>query len=370
MYIYILIASLLFLGYFANSKKYLSTMYIILFVFTALRNPYVMGTDGRSYLAFFNNIVPTLSNFKAYNHAYEIGYALLNSFVKTFSNEYFVFQLIYCVLATLLLVLVIKKTNLTYSEKCLLLFVYFCFRYFQNSMEFLRQNIAILFVWYAFLVFRESRDSNINKTKCFGAIGLGWLFHRSALFNYISVLLISFLKKKRIAFILAITAVASIILLSIGTPAINSIINAAILFGGERYKDYFIDGEVAYGLNWINYLLRWFFILLLALGLKLRFSNATEAEYLEFKKEKYFLILGCVAIMCGSINVGIFTRMLEYFMIGIYLSIVKSIYTFKGGAGRNIYLVGIYLAFIIILARNLHTISAGTYMNYELYPFR
>lgn len=153
MVYYLGIATLIFMGYFTskNSDKYLNAMLCILFVFIALYNPYITGTDGRSYRAYFKGNIPTLFHFSEYNHTYEIGYALLNSLAKTIHNDYFIFQLIYSFIAIFLLGLVLKKTKLADQEKILLLFVYFCYRFFQNNMEFLRQNIAILFIWLAVL---------------------------------------------------------------------------------------------------------------------------------------------------------------------------------------------------------------------------
>lgn len=51
MVYYLGIATLIFMGYFTskNSDKYLNFMLCILFMFIALHNPYLTGTDGRSY---------------------------------------------------------------------------------------------------------------------------------------------------------------------------------------------------------------------------------------------------------------------------------------------------------------------------------
>lgn len=101
MVYYLGIATLIFMGYFTskNSDKYLNFMLCILFMFIALHNPYLTGTDGRSYRAYFKTHIPTLSHFSEYNHTYEIGYALLNSLAKTIHNNYFTFQLIYSFIA-------------------------------------------------------------------------------------------------------------------------------------------------------------------------------------------------------------------------------------------------------------------------------
>lgn len=374
MVIYISIATLLFLGCFVKieNTKYIRSMFVVLFLFTALHNPYITGTDGISYRYFFDNFVPTLSSFGSYHHTYEIGYALLNSIAKTIKNDYFVFQALYCLISTVLLAAVVNKTGFDNKEKCLLLFVYFCFRYFQNSMEFLRQNIAILLIWYALLCFNQDNDNNVTRIKQFLTMGVAWLFHRSALFNFLIYPVVQFMRRKSASILLIITAILSAALLSIGTPIINRMINFAVAIGGERYSGYFIDGEIVIGLNWINYCLRWFFLLIFSYGINCTsvVNDTDETVYSSRDgSNQLILALSSLAIICGSINVGIFTRMLEYYMIGIYMSIVRSRDSFRDGASKNIYTICIYVAFIIILIRNLHTISGGTYLNYELYPF-
>lgn len=363
MVYYLEIATLIFMGYFTskNSNKYLNFMLCILFMFIALHNPYLTGTDGRSYRAYFKTHIPTLSHFSEYNHTYEIGYALLNSLAKTIHNNYFTFQLIYSFIAIFLLGLVLKKTKLADQEKLLLLFVYFCYRFFQNSMEFLRQNIAILLIWLAVLSISDYyQEKGKNKVKYVLTI-VAWTFHRSAIFNLILLPLIERLKGIDDKKLVVITSLVSFGFLLLGNGVISKIVQFAIIIGGERYSSYLISpGEVVPPINPVNYGIRYIFYIMYFLSIN---------NY-EYSKKKTVLVVASLAIICGSINQNIFTRLLEYYMIGIYIAIVKSKYLMTAGRSRNLYLLILYVVFMIILARNLLTVSSGTYMNYQLYPFK
>lgn len=363
MVYYLGIATLIFMGYFTskNSDKYLNAMLCILFMFIALHNPYITGTDGRSYRAYFKENIPTLFHFSEYNHTYEIGYALLNSLAKTIYNDYFIFQLIYSFIAIFLLGLVLKKTKLADQEKLLLLFVYFCYRFFQNNMEFLRQNIAILFIWLAVLSVNDYyQEKGKDKIKYLLTI-IAWTFHRSAIFNLILLPLIERLKRINAKKLVIITSVASFGILFLGNGVISKIVQFAIVIGGERYASYLISpGEVVLPINLVNYGIRYVFYIMYFLSI----------DNYEYSKKKTILVVASLAIICGSINQNIFTRLLEYYMIGIYIAIVKSKHLMTAGRSRNLYLLILYVAFMIILARNLMTVSSGTYMNYQLYPFK
>lgn len=362
MIYYLFVEFLIIIGFsIKNEKKndYLKFLMVVLFLFTALHNCYINGTDTISYRRFFNNSTPVLWNFTSYSHQFEIGYALLNSVVKTFINDYFAFQIVYCAISTTLLWFVIEKTGLEDNEKLLFLFVYFCFRFFQNSMEFLRQNIATLLIWIAILSINDlyQKNDEHNKTKYVYAVG-SWLFHRSSIFNVVVFAVLEKWKRVNKKNILIITCILSAISLLLSVTYLNYIIDFGLRIGGQRYEKYIIDGDSTIrGINFINYALRWFFFLL--------YFFAIDND--KYEKKRVVLAVSSIAIICGSLDVEIFTRLLEYYMIGIYISIVKSQYLFTN-KNRFIYKIFIFFVFTIILIRNLHTVSGGTYMNYELYP--
>ena len=137
MIYYVAIATFLFIGSFVKMPRvhYWVSM-LLLFFFTALRNVNLGGTDAISYQYFFNELVPTIDGFSQYKGRYELGYAFLNSFSKTLTDEYVVFQILYSALAIGLLSIVINNLKLNDRERCLFLFVYFCYRFYLNNNKF------------------------------------------------------------------------------------------------------------------------------------------------------------------------------------------------------------------------------------------
>lgn len=355
MIYYILIATIIFGGYLfgVKNERYINFNFVILFFFTAFRNPYLMGTDNISYRFFFENSVPFLKDFKNYSHNYEIGYALLNSIAKTIYNDFLFFQVLYTAVSIVLLYIIVKKLKLSNSEKCLFLFIYFSYRYFQNSMEFLRQNIATLLVWLMLIQLQDNDRPKYIKSIAVSVVG--WTFHRSALFSIIILTIVNKLKKINRWTLFGVTIVLSLILYRLPLGLINNLINVAIMVGGSRYSNYLIDeSATSISLNILNYLLRLVFYTFYIW----RFNK------IQYEKKGVIAAISSIAIIGGSVNLGIFTRMLEYAMIGIYVNITLSLRAFTKDS-RIIFAIILYVAFIIILIRNLHTISSGTYMNYQ-----
>ena len=351
MIYYIIIAIFLFLGFFSKAPKihyYLSIF--ILFVFTAFRDTYLGGTDAISYQSYFNNQIPTLGDLKSYTHVYEYGYAFINSMIKTFSSDYRVFQFFYTVLAIFLLHIVIKNLNLTNREKCLFLFIYFCFRFFLNNFVLLRQNIANLLIWIVILKYLDKpiqRSLTILST---------WFFHRTSVANIIIFQLLNIgrtVSKKKM---LIITAGISIIAILTSKLLINKLVEALIIFAGNKYEKYLVDGDLTIQFNIINFVIRWLVILFIYYYF----------DKIQNENKGILLYTGFLAIIIGSFNTEIFTRMLEYYMIAIYGSMTVS-YQAIPRSKQGIYLIGIFLVFITILIRNLYTTSLGMFMDYSFF---
>lgn len=365
MIYYVTLATIFFCGFFMKkgARKYLVFSLILLYVFSVLRDPYVNGTDGISYRKFFEFDVPLLAHFKEYMHGFEWGYALINSIAKTIYNDYFSFHVLYASISVVLLAIVVEKSGLEDNEKCLLLFTYFTFKYFRNAFEYMRQNIANEIIWIGFLTVTDSKKNNIlSKMRTlleYLWFYIAYLFHRSALFNLIIVPIVKKIRKIDKMKLTIGVAVISIICMGLSGPVINRLINIAISIGGERYEKYLIDGDTAVrGINIVNYLVRWFFVIMFLI----------QYRQLKYKKKDLIFAVSCIAIICGSMDAEIFTRMLDYYMIGIYIMMTLSCRGFKG-KWFYIYMILFYICFQILLIRNLYNTSGATYLNYQLYPF-
>lgn len=366
MFVYLFIALLLFIGYISKNtgKRYMIAMYLLLFVFTAFHNPYIMGTDGMNYISFFYNISANIFKIFDSQYRYEIGYVFYNVVIKMFTDSYFVFQFIYCAISTILLFCVVEKTGFSYREKCLLIYVYFCFRYFQNSMEFLRQNIAILLVWNSLLLMMYTKKRTGYFWKIFNyAVSnvLAWLFHRSAVLNIVIQPIIAFINKINVKKVVIITVISSVIILCFGSSIASRLISSITLLGNPCYEVYSSASDIG-SINWINYLIRLTFYIIYSINIVNRKKSSLG------NMDITILSISSIAIIIGSFNSSIITRFLEYYMIGIYMMIVKSIGTFRKGNSKKIYTLSVACILLVILIRNLFTVSGGTYLNYQFFP--
>lgn len=361
MALYIIIATAIIFGTFieGRSHRYYKFIIVVLFIFTALHNPLVNGTDPKNYMRIFGQIQP-ISSFSHNSYlfsSYGIGIPLLMSISKEIINDYFCFQLLYCALSTFLLYRVLNKAVVCNKDRFLVLFVYFCFRYFQNSMEFLRQGIAIELLWMAFI---NKNDDHKFKIYDIFLVILASAFHSSALIGLVIIPIERFVINRinHPSKMLYITILLSMIMFIIPTSFYSEIVHQIGRIVGNSFDRYIEDIGHGERLNIINYIVRVLFMFIFSLNI----------NGMYYKKKKTVFFLGCVAILIGSIRIAIFIRVLEYFMIALYIAIALGYKSFSRNS-QKIYIIVLWILFTILLIRNLHTVSGGTYMNYQLYPF-
>lgn len=230
---YILIATFIFLGFFyRKSSKWYITSLIILFIFTGFRDLSLGGSDAIIYRNFYENIVPNIYNLNGFESKYGFGYTFLNSILKTINGNYLFFQICYASITILLIHLIIKKLKLLDNEKCLFLFVYFCYRYVWNTFVLLRQNIANLLIWLLVLYFCDWVRKYRNSTF---VILLANIFHSTAIFNFVLFPILVLLKKYKPISKAIFTTIVSIILLLYSDQIFGNILDVVIKFSGERY---------------------------------------------------------------------------------------------------------------------------------------
>lgn len=351
MIMYILVATFFFAGFFLP-VRYQEVHYrlslVLLFFFTAFRNTDLGGWDAIHYQKFFFNITPQVTHILDYVYDYELGYAFLNFIVRMFTANYQIYQLIYTFLSVFLLSIVIKKTELSAGDKNLFLFIYFCYRFIWNNFILLRQNIAILIIWIAFLTFLE------KPIKYYLSIGISWFFHTTSVVNIFILKILNYFDKFNRKKLIVSCMIISLILIMFSEHIFNAIISFVSMWTGGKYNKYIIN-ESNESFNIINYLLRWFFVLF--------YFNYYNV--INIKNKDTIFYLGLCAALVGSINNGIVIRIVEYYMISIYVIISTSHQAFKG-IGKVLYLLLIYLAFIVILIRFLYTFYYGQLLEYSV----
>lgn len=351
MIYYISMSTLMFFGYFVkNRRSYYIFLIVILFAFTAFRNINLGGSDAISYQAFFRD-TPVLGDFfqNLGSYRYENGFAFVNSLSKSISNNYLVYQILYTFISTILLVRLISHLDMTYKEKCLFLFTYFCFRYFLNSFVLLRQNIANLIIWNLIV---DNWDG-IKKTAI--SIYISTLFHVTSMFNFIVWPLLLKLQKINKKYIFIGTIILSLFLLFAGSNIINTGINYFVRLVGPKYSKYIIEnGETVRGFNFIYYIIRFVIITLFYIFY----------DKINYDKKDILFYCGCVAIVVGSIDVEIFTRMMEYYMIAFYIMCTVIFRAFTREE-KSILIFIFFILMMIILIRSLYTTSGGLFLDYS-----
>lgn len=355
MIIYIVIATFLYLGFFISEKIqeiYYKISIAILFLFTAFRDISLGGTDAFAYQSFFYYKVPLLSDILNYDYDFEFGYALLNSAIKTIVNDYRFYQIIYCTLSTILLCIVIKKLELNKQERNLFLFVYFCYRYMWNVFVLLRQNIATLIIWIILLAFLD------KPIKYYFNAVITYFFHSSSVVNLINYPILKKMKNINKKILLIITICISVVFLIFSKSIFNSLTLFLIQITGPRYGKYFLDEQLTQGFNVFNYAIKWFFVLLF---------------YFNYEKIKYYnrrniLNISFIVLVLSSINTAIVNRMVEYYMIAIYVMIAICYRAFDKKM-KPLYIWSIYIIFIITLIRFLYTFTEGQLSSYSIFSF-
>lgn len=337
MLLYIGVATFLFLGYFYKKDRlwYIFSL-LLLFCFSAFRDLSLGGWDAKYYSDYYYS-VPPLTAYNGFQSKYEIGYTLFNSFLKIFSGSYAFFQIVYTAVTLFLLHIVINKLEFNDSEKCLFLFVYFCYRYIWNTWVLLRQNFANLIVWM--LIFSVFSLKGKKWIGVFIAIIISALFHSTAIFNLILFPFMLLIKKVNPKIILIFTTILSIILYFFGSTYMEKIFEIVTRFAGDRFEKYANDDA---GINAVNLLLRLSVMWLIGLNI----------ERINYKYIKEVFVAIAISVVLGSINVSIVVRFYEYYAIGVYVGIVTLIKIFRKKDSAMI-AIGIYLLMVIILIRYL-----------------
>ena len=355
MTVYVLVAIALLIGGMSKYKKVTYQVgVIILFLLTALRNPKLAGND---YYAYSNHfaLIPSLLQGKNIQDGYfEVGFNFFNALVKTFSNEYIVFQIAYSVLVFLLMYLVIKELQLKDGQKCLFLFSFFCFHFIWDTWVILRQNIADWIYWcLLILAYKCPRERKKRKwIFLFLAILLPMLFHSTAKLNIVLLPVMMMIGKVSSRKRLVWVPIISIFLFVAGDKLYNFALSLVLPYMRWDMIKYTMAES-----NQINFFIR--------LALFVLFTWRYEAE--EYPQKQLILDTFTMMVLIGSFNNVVTTRMYEYYAIGMYSSMSLILNSFE----RKSKLMAYFLygfAMIFILIRFVMTFDDGqAFIKYGLF---
>lgn len=352
---YIVVATFIFLGVlYKKGDGWFKFSVFVVWFFTAFRNTDLGGTDAYFYKRFFEN-VPDVFHLIGYKSVYGLGYTFLNSLVRTFTDNYLIYQVIYVSISILLLITIIEKSELLSNEKCLFLFIYFCYRYVYSTFVALRQNIADLIIWLLIILlfkYQEQRKKQISITLMM--LLLAFSFHSTSIFNVVTIPVYYFIRRCEPKLKMIWSTLVSIIIFIVSKPLGSSILNIVIKYAGTRYMTY-SDRVQGADINITNFIIRLFIVLLVG----------SLYHLISHKKKDEFYDAAIIAMFLGSFRIALATRYYEYFAVGMYgsLTVANRAFTFKS---RFIYYGLLYIFMMIILIRFLIIQDSGAYLNYRL----
>lgn len=357
------IALFLFLGAWTRYSRYFyySGM-ALLFFFVVMRSAYVSGNpDAYIYYSFFQRS-PSLKDFNFqfwdYNASWGFGwgYGLLNAIAKSISRDYFVFQFINAVLVFSLLSMILKKSELTYKDKCFFLFVYFCSKFIWYFFILLRQNVANLIIWYILIDYDKNRKKKFWYTvRDLMLILIAMSFHSTAaLFFIVYPFYIYLSKHAKGKSIVLLSLIGTFVLTFLSEFIFSSLMLVLSFIDSTHFSGSSYNMKVNGNVNYINYSLRICYLIVIYL-----YARAS-------KKYKNVLICSSLAVFVGGLNHELVIRIVEYFAIGFYFGLGKvrqEIGNKKNSELLVLFVLFVYLVFLLqyIMVNNTPLITYKFY---------
>lgn len=150
---FVLTFLILFLGIvlYKNKELYLSCVFGVFFILSAFRSVNV-GNDTIDYKILFDELsYQPIANF---SWRYEKGYLIYNRFLHYFSDNPQILFIVSALIICLGYMLFIKR----YSEiPWLSVYLFFMLRYFDLSMNVLRQSLAMVILFFGFYLLSENK---------------------------------------------------------------------------------------------------------------------------------------------------------------------------------------------------------------------
>lgn len=356
------VATLFYIGAWSKQAKTCFWIgFILIFLFTMFRGIEMGGTDAIIYNNFFKEIVPRLGDmdlkFWNYSNVYNFGwgYTTLSSIAKTIWDNYFSFQILYTIVCFGLLLIILYKLELSYKQKCMFVFVYFCYMFFWYFWGLLRQNISNLLIWIVIVDWKKERERKwLYYLRDYMIMYVAYLFHSTAIICFVLYpifILLQYMDDRKKAIV---TIGISCVMFLFGQRLIPVILKYMVMLAGQRYEMY-LD-YAGGGSNIINFALR----IGIVLFIFLKGNN--------LKKKENLFNASIIACIMGSLNISLAVRALEYFAIGNYGVIGFCGELFHGKSQKAVFMV-VYLLFITILIRYL--VVNGTYiLNYSFFDWK
>lgn len=296
----------------------------MIFVIIALLIPSIIAgirdyTIGTDVLLYGNNWFEIATEYqsiyqyimKAKEYSVGVGYAAINFIVSRFSSSPHMFYFVYEFLQLTVLYAAIESYKNKISVPFAFLIYYFLF--FNNSLNILRQAMAIVLVLYSYRFARDKKMVGFCIT-----IFLAYLFHSSAIVG-LAIYPICWAYRKNFIkkWVRPMIVVASLALI-VGYRFLFELLTKTNLIPGARYEKYLTQDII--GGRYIG-LAYWFVIILLLINIrkknKLKLEDASVLET--------FLFVSATFALLPFFGSALLSRVSYYFDIFqvVYLPVVS-----------------------------------------------
>lgn len=265
--------------------------FIVLFLLSALRSK-TIGNDTSEYLLLFNEI-NTDNDWLALSSRFEIGYLSLNKIVAYFSSNVQSILIVTSAISIYGYYRFIKKHSLSVFFS---VFLFFSLRYFDDSMNIIRQVIAMVLLF-------ESYNCLIQKKniKFFVFVVFAMTFHKTAIVFSIICLLTRFkLSLKNILLFVLVGIGLSIGFSSVFNYVINLFPTYAYYVDGEYFGETRTASIMILLINVVVLLMSYFI---------LKGKREIDKSYVL----QFYIVLTGTMITLVSLNFNLFDRIAVYF---------------------------------------------------------
>lgn len=273
-------------------------LFFIMTSFAAIRLN--VGSDYYNYYKRFNNVRKDMSLFTDILPTFD-GYKILSYIVKQFTNNEYA---IFCVVAIILYWFLFRLIKNEVEDKVAAFICYLYLGFFANSLNILKQCIAMMFVLCFYNMLREKK---IVRSVIFAL--LAFLFHYSALFALVIIGVITILEIKP-SYRFLFLGIISGLIFALFLPQVVTLLFKFVpsASGYEVYVDWRRNNQIRMVLAMVGMCFIYTFLLFVIVRNKDLIRKKNETRYYEIT----FLIIG-LCINIASLRIWVVQRLSLYF---------------------------------------------------------
>ncbi len=339
---------------YGKHKKELFTLadFVLFFIMTFLASIRLnVGSDYYNYYVIFNSVQRDIAITKDKIVA-QSGYYLLSYIIKQFTdNEYAIFAVIAVVLYGFLFHLMKDEVE----DRSAAFTCYLFLGFFANSLNLLKQCIAMMFVMCFYNMLRQK-----SFIRCAIFAILAIIFHYTAIFALVIIGVVTVIKicpSRKLFFIsLTLGALFALFLPQIIELIIRFVPSAS---GYEKYVNWRRNSQIRLVLGVIGTSIMYAYLLFILIRNRMQIKALSETRYLEIS----FLIIG-LCINLASTRIWVVQRIALYFYQFIILILPAMLQTFDLNRRRKVKR-GLYVLMFVYLIFSGIFIGENEYYSYN-----